>query len=433
MPLDTSGTASAFSEQGLVSLYQKDGNNIFSLVDHIVSPEPQNTEHFGNSIKFGTNSMYISAPGYTTQAGHVGVIRRFNYATVINASSPYNPVGSTGTTLSLTSTIGIRAGMTVSGVGFTNQYVVSVLSSTLLELSLAPTSIPSGIISFTTTSWVLDSINVYLSPAGTSAYATKFNISADNTVLVASGLANNSYGSVYVYKGTPTITPTQIITGSDVFFGVALTLTDSGNYLAIGDIITTVTKIDQGSVTIYKFNSSNNQFNYYQSLTNHSAKSSGYFGTNLSFMNGENTLVVYSQDEDTSQLTTFDTITTTFDKKSTAFSAQHTNSGRIDVYDRYANKWVYSETLQTSSQTTDGYGLGFAVGANHILVGAPYSLDSGFKSGKIYDYSKNLNSYSWNVLHYEVDKPNPNKIKNCLLYTSPSPRDGLLSRMPSSA
>ena len=28
---------------------------------------------------------------------------------------------------------------------------------------------------------------------------------------------------------------------------------------------------------------------------------------------------------------------------------------------------------------------------------------------------------------------NPAKTKNCLLYTSPSPRDGLLSRMPSSA
>ena len=27
----------------------------------------------------------------------------------------------------------------------------------------------------------------------------------------------------------------------------------------------------------------------------------------------------------------------------------------------------------------------------------------------------------------------PDRIKNCLLYTSPSPRDGLLSRMPSSA
>ena len=28
---------------------------------------------------------------------------------------------------------------------------------------------------------------------------------------------------------------------------------------------------------------------------------------------------------------------------------------------------------------------------------------------------------------------NYQKFKNCLLYTSPSPRDGLLSRMPSSA
>ena len=27
----------------------------------------------------------------------------------------------------------------------------------------------------------------------------------------------------------------------------------------------------------------------------------------------------------------------------------------------------------------------------------------------------------------------PNQVKDCLLYTSPSPRDGLLSRMPSSA
>ena len=31
------------------------------------------------------------------------------------------------------------------------------------------------------------------------------------------------------------------------------------------------------------------------------------------------------------------------------------------------------------------------------------------------------------------DKRNPGCDKGCLLYTSPSPRDGLLSRMPSSA
>ena len=31
------------------------------------------------------------------------------------------------------------------------------------------------------------------------------------------------------------------------------------------------------------------------------------------------------------------------------------------------------------------------------------------------------------------DAENPEDVKSCLLYTSPSPRDGLLSRMPSSA
>ena len=66
--------------------------------------------------------------------------------------------------------------------------------------------------------------------------------------------------------------------------------------------------------------------------------------------------------------------------------------------------------------------------------------------------SKNLrkiNVYRWDpsteenprLDTYEVDMDNCpskvldilNKIKNCLLYTSPSPRDATLSRMPSSA
>ena len=34
---------------------------------------------------------------------------------------------------------------------------------------------------------------------------------------------------------------------------------------------------------------------------------------------------------------------------------------------------------------------------------------------------------------YLADRAEARKERNCLLYTSPSPRDGLLSRMPSSA
>ena len=39
----------------------------------------------------------------------------------------------------------------------------------------------------------------------------------------------------------------------------------------------------------------------------------------------------------------------------------------------------------------------------------------------------------WTVVGVASSLPNPGDAKPCLLYTSPSPRDGLLSRMPSSA
>ena len=416
VPLNVNGTHSNLTEQGVVSLYQKDANNIFTLVDHIVSSESQSSEHFGSNIEFGTDSMFVSAPGYASQANHTGIIRRYNYATIVDAQSPYNPVGSSATNLKVTSTIGIAEGMYVVGTGFTDQYVVAVLNSTTVQLSFAPNSTPDGIIQFTTTRWVMDFVNVYLSPVGTTLFANKFNVSSDSSLLVVSGIVNNSNGVVYVYHSNATNALIQTITGGDIFFAVSLSLTDSGNYLAVGDIATTITKINQGSVSVYKFNTELGQFEIFQILTNHAAKSSGYFGTNLGFMNGEDTLVVYSQDEDTSQATIFDTKKTTFDKRSTNFTSTHFNSGRIDVYDRYANKWVYSETLETSNQQSDGYGLGFTVGANHILVGAPYSLDAGLKSGKIYDYYKQSGSISWNVLHYEIDKPDPTKIKKAFLY-----------------
>jgi hypothetical protein len=529
LTLDVNGQPSYVAEEGVVSLYQKDSNNIYSLVDHIVSPSPRRdyqnlsaNEQFGSSIAFADNVMWVSAPGYkmlssnSIQHPHApyvktGIVRKFVFETVTLASSAYNPVGSSKNIIVVSSTVGILPGMYILGQGFTNQYVVEVLDSKRLEISLEPNITPSGVLGFTNTYWHLDymldghrgpvgkllfiksvsrsgntatlawSISqttspyivgsqitvsgtpydtfngtftvtsctdteltytvfttsdtgdeiIYTStyiPVGNSnwdgvvqpanSYGNKLRVSLDNTKLVVSGISQGAYGTVYIYVNPNSITSPeyQAITGLDYFFGVGLDLTTSGNYLAIGDITSTIAKINQGNVDVYKFNSATEQFEIYHSLVNHSPKSSGYFGTNLGFMNGEDTLVVYSQDEDTSQLTVFDTKLTTFDKLSTQFTSKHINSGRIDVYDRYLNKWIYSETLDTSSQELDGYGLGFAVGPNHILVGAPYSLDSEIKSGKIYDYYKQINSVSWNVLHYEIDKPNPSKIKKAFLY-----------------
>ena len=61
---------------------------------------------------------------------------------------------------------------------------------------------------------------------------------------------------------------------------------------------------------------------------------------------------------------------------------------------------------------------------------------SGHDAGKVYVITKVEEAYVYLVdgKVRTLDKPKKKKKKHvCLLYTSPSPRDGLLSRMPSSA
>jgi hypothetical protein len=57
-------------------------------------------------------------------------------------------VGSAGIRLKLSSTVGIEPGMSISGTGFTTQTVSSVLNATVVILSAAPSTTPSGTITF---------------------------------------------------------------------------------------------------------------------------------------------------------------------------------------------------------------------------------------------------------------------------------------------
>lgn len=64
---------------------------------------------------------------------------------VPSVTATYNASGSTGTTLKVSSTTGISAGMTITGTGFTGgQKVTSVVDSVTLTLSTSPNSTPSG-------------------------------------------------------------------------------------------------------------------------------------------------------------------------------------------------------------------------------------------------------------------------------------------------
>jgi len=419
------GSNSPLVQQGVVSIYEKDTNDSYVLVSTVVSPyanpysnsQPQEgtNELFGSTLAFADNTLFVGATGHGTQAGNM---YQLDYSERVLATATYNPTGSSGKTIIVSSTAGIDAGMTVSGLGFTKgQTVLEVVNSTTILLNAGPDGDPFGRLEFKTTAWGYTDLvgRNESSPTG-ARYASNIQVSKDSSTVLVSAAENRR---VYVYNlvnGAYALS--QTIVGTDAEFGQGITVTDDGTYIAVASIMADGEKLDQGSVTVYKLGQSG--YTPYQTLVNTKPEIAGYFGSKLSFMNDGNTIVVYSAAADTRDVVSFDNLTTSFDDKLTNFSSLHVNSGRVDIYDRYATKWVFSESLPMSNIESDSYGKSIAIGANHVFVGAPSTFDRSKKSGKVYEYSKLNASYSWQVLHKEIDKPDLTTIKSAFLYNKAS-------------
>jgi hypothetical protein len=427
IPVDSTGTNSNLVKQGVISIYKKDANNIFSLFDTILSPQPTSNEQFGSNLVFGDNTLFVTAQGFNDS----GCVYRLTYLTSVKAATSYNPIGSAGATIVLSSTDGIELGMYLRGNGFvSNQYVAAIngIDNSII-ISAAPDSTPSGIIEFTVTSWTYDLNNSFIDqslPAG-SKFGSALAISADNSTLVISD-ANNlvddagvNLSKVYVYKQQDTSYELfwNYAPGTDPQFGSSLTVSATGDYVAISSIYADLTMLDQGSVAVYK--NTNSGYAFYQTLRNTKPETAQFFGTKIAFMNDFETLVVYSQGSDNYSQTSFDMSgPTTFDNNLTKFRDKSEDSGRIDIYDMYNANWIFSESLISDNSSTSGYSSGLAVGEDQILVGAPYAMDQGYISGKVLSYSKLPGMMSWKISHKENARVDLSKIKRAFLYNKVS-------------
>ena len=89
---------------------------------------------------------------------------------------------------------------------------------------------------------------------------------------------------------------------------------------------------------------------------------------------------------------------------------------------------------------TDAIGMGLNLDLNHVALASDFKFD-GRKTRRLTPAEmaqiagragRHTNDGTFGVTD-GCEPPEPEVIEACLLYTSPSPRDGLLSRMPSSA
>ncbi|CAB4125910.1 hypothetical protein UFOVP181_328 [uncultured Caudovirales phage] len=389
IPTNADASNSGLNEQGVISIYEKDKNNIFTLVDTILSPMPADYENFGQTLVFGNNTLFVGATG---SDDNTGAVYQLNYSTIIAASTYYNPIGSSNTTIKVASTTDIEVGMAIVGTGFTSgQTVVEVSDLTTLILSATPDSDPAGLVSFTTTGWRYAAdftLNTpYLVGIG-GRFGTTMAMSKDSSTLAITAAGINY---VFIYTSEDGITYTDnlaaSVNGTDgTGFGTALAISNTGTYLAVSATLESGSPAT-GVVTIYHRNNSN-IYTSYETITSRTSTDPIQFGSKISFMDDYKTLVVYSQ----------------------------TDIGQIDVYDRYGSTWLYSETLLNTNPDTAGYGFGLAVGSNTIFVGAPTAVDQTYSSGKVYEYRKLNGAYSWAIIHSEIEKPDVTKIKQAFLY-----------------
>ena len=410
---------SSLVNQGAISLYKKDASNVYTFVDSIISPTPVANELFGSNIVLGNDVMFVTAAGYNT----IGRVYQLNYQTNVIASTAYSPIGSTGTVIKVSNTANIEVNMKIVGVGFTSgQYVTQVVNSTTLYISVAPDSTPAGILEFTATEWQYATTR-YLGHNSLTAgakFGHSMSISQDSNTLAVS--APGTAGYVFIYKKNGNAYPQfQLLTASsnalnNSGFGTAVALTADANYIAISTVLYDGEKIDQGLVDIRAWNGEVYDPTTRKEIVNNNPSIAEFFGTKLNFMNGSETLVVYSPNSFVRDPIVL-TDNTTFDDDTTHFLINNSNTGRIDIYDRYDTSWVFSESLKTNdADAHSAYSSGFAVAANRVIVGSPYQLDKGIMSGKLYDCSKRDGTFSWKKIHSQGKAVNLKRIKKAFLY-----------------
>jgi len=306
-------------------------------------------------------------------AGSVGNITGYTKTLNINPSTSKNN--------GALYTVYVTAVSTISNPSYTN----SAKQSTMLTLSLTP-----------------DGPAISVTPG-------LINSSIDPLIITAyyPGVSSN---------GIVKLTSINTTQSTNTDFGVSVDVSSDGEYLAIGSNLYSEEYTNQGKVSIFQKGTS--LYTLYQTLSSPTPIAGDFFGSKIAFMNDYKTIVVYSAGSGNSTTSTFDTATTTFDLNSMSIKDKIVSSGKVIVFDRYNTTWICGEVLDTNNGSLDGYGVGFAVANNRIIIGAPNALDGLLllPTGRVYVYEKSPNTYSWLPIQKQTNVPDLRKIKKAYLY-----------------
>ena len=237
-------------------------------------------------------------------------------------------------------------------------------------------------------------------------------------------------GKVFVYTYTEdtfqlidTLSSRDFNIDQQCRFGESVSLTRSGSKLAVGSILYDDHTSDQGAVFVFNYNNTLNRFDTLQIIKKKYAEVAEQFGSTVRFFDEDKSLAIFAKRGDSSLTITFDitlATPTTFDGNNLLLTDTFVDSGRIDIYDKYLNNYVYGESLKTYLEVQDdGYGSAIETSRYNVVVSAPQATYNNLSSaGAIWLYNRPGTSYSWSILHQQAEYVDIDKIKKLYFYNA---------------
>ena len=397
------------SNQGGVTIYEKStGSNGWKATTRIEPRQSWNTTQFGAYIKLSRDGAYLAITD-TAAGGSVYIYKRSlsgEYFYTVKLSS------SIGTDLLFGSNI---------AWGYNGAHIIAITAKNVDD--------SGAVYVYRSSNWLTP-----LTPIGNIGTDTgtmlsyDLAMSSDATLLVISNpLFNDRAGIVKVYRlSTNTYSlaqtlgaPPHVSGDTTLRFGQSISVSSDGQYLAVSAAETDIGLTrDVGQVLIFKISPIGLPLQDTPQVINSTTNEiNENFGYDIEFLNGSNSLAIFSLNGDARDSYEFDSGTTTFDDNSMTITDTSADSGRVDVYDRYNNNFIYGESLPNFAAPLNGYGLNVVAGQDTILVSAVRESTISYpRIGAVYSYARPSNSFSWTALHTQLDAVNTSRIKKAFLY-----------------
>ena len=322
-------------QPGKVLVYQRAANGNYSSLSEFTSPDAVTpNQYFGSNITVGKTP---NPPGSYT--GLVGVYDGTGSGAIWNVVR----TGAVYTVVNIQKGIEYREGdiVQIFGADLGGETGDTLDVKNDLFITVKSVDISTGaIISFTYTGQGLgDTYMLAISAQGAGKVYTYKHTDGNGweSLPTLTGIAANDYGydltmdatGTYLAVSAPAANGVVIVYKFDtdldryvIFddlthsvgtdddqerFGQSVTFGGTGEYLAIGSTLMNVDlKKDVGQILVYRLNAAADAFDLYQTIDSPRKEVNERFGTDMEFMNDDETLVVFSKNGDIENIATFD-------------------------------------------------------------------------------------------------------------------------------